>query len=321
MIDFLAGNGFQQYCYAPKSDDRLRKHWQESWGREMFNELTALSDYAHSRSIEFGLGLSPLSLLQQWPSQRAALNNKLAEISRLSPDFLAILFDDTRGDMPGLAERQCEIMHAVAECLPDTRLLMCPTYYSFDPVLEELFGAMPDDYWGALGEQLDREVGLLWTGDKVISTGYPARGLERICGLFRRKPVIWDNSRVNDGRKTSPFIPLEAMSDGKSLYDHAAGLLVNPMNQPALAMIVLLTLKLEGEPHQRLDDAITIIAPGLRGELARALPLIRDKGLDKLDAADRQELESLFADHNHPAAVEIRQWLAGHYRFAPDCLT
>lgn len=321
MIDFLAHNAMQQYCYAPKSDELLRKNWQQAWPADDFAELQQLSEYARSRGVAFGLGLSPLSLLQQWPAGQAALECKLQEIKALSPDFLAVLFDDTRGDMPQLADRQCRIMHTIAGQLPQTRLLMCPTYYSFDPLLPELFGAMPTDYWQTLGEQLDPAIDLLWTGNQVISEDYPAADLQHISNLFRRQPVIWDNSRVNDGRKSSPFLPLRAMTDVAQLQGRASALLVNPMNPPTLAMIVLQTLTLQGDPCSRLEQAINRVAPELQQALGDTLGLLRDKGLDNLADSDRQLIERRFAGFEHPAAREIMQWLAGAYRFDPDCLT
>ena len=40
---------------------------------------------------------------------------KLAQLAPLKPDDLAILFDDMRGDVPDLAERQAAIVHFAAE--------------------------------------------------------------------------------------------------------------------------------------------------------------------------------------------------------------
>ena len=47
-----------------------------------------------------------------------------------------------RGDIPNLANLQIDYMHQVAELSTAKRIIFCPTYYSFDPVLEKVFGAM-----------------------------------------------------------------------------------------------------------------------------------------------------------------------------------
>ena len=64
----------------------------------------------------FGIGLSPFELHLQpergWQERLAA---KLAALAVLKPDDLAILFDDMRGDVPDLAERQAAIVHFAAE--------------------------------------------------------------------------------------------------------------------------------------------------------------------------------------------------------------
>ena len=43
-------------------------------------------------------------------------------------------------DLDLLAQRQADIVADVCRWLPGVRILVCPTYYSFDPVLEKYFG-------------------------------------------------------------------------------------------------------------------------------------------------------------------------------------
>ena len=321
MLDFLAANGFSQYCYAPKADACLRKHWQQDWPAGVKKQLLQLAEHARRQGLAFGIGLSPLSLLQDWPAQKPALLQKLASLASLQPELLLLLFDDTRGDMPQLAERQCDIAAVVAAALPATRLMLCPTYYSFDPLLPELFGAMPAHYWEDLGRLLDPAINVLWTGRQVISEQHDAADLEDISRRLQRAPVIWDNSRVSDGRNTSPFLPLQAMFTLADLQPHCRGLLVNPMNPPALARIVLKTLMLPGSDEQRLADALQQEAGDLADVIQQSLPLLRDKGLDALDDEQRQCLQACFAGSSHPAAQDICRWLAGEFRFDPACLT
>ena len=321
MLDFLACNHFSHYCYAPKADGWLRNNWQLPWPADMFAHLQALSDHAAERGLTFGIGISPLSLLQNEAGELTLLEKKLQQIALLKPGFIAVLFDDIRGDKPQLAEKQSRILHFVRSQLPDTHLLMCPTYYSHDPVLTELFGAMPQDYWQILGQSLPDTVEILWTGDKVISSEYPAQSLQDIAASLQRKPVIWDNSCVNDGRKSSPFLPVRAMFNLKAIEPFVNGVLVNPMNQPHLARLVLKTLTLSGNAEQRLSQALSQEVPELKTAIENCLPLMRDKGLEKLDSRERKSIEANFAHSNAAVAREIRAWLAGDYRFDPDCLT
>lgn len=322
MIDFLKREGFSHYIYAPKSDRFLRNTWQENWPEDQWQALAELSQYAKEQGIHFGFGLSPISLVDNWDDhQREQLRIRLKEINCLQPASLAILFDDIQGDKLHLAARQIEIMQVVAEYLPDTHLLMCPTYYSFDPILEQLFGQMPKDYWQSLGEQLPARVDILWTGDQVISNDYDAQSLAKITSLFKRKPVIWDNSRVNDGRKTSPFLPVKAMFSLSDLAPSVNGLLVNPANQPSLACVNLKTLRLEGTAEQKREKALAELAPSVYQDVINCLDFFTEVGVDALTDEDKHLISSLFSASNEPLAREIMQWLNGEFRFDPACLT
>lgn len=322
VLDFIAQYGFQQYIYAPKADDYLRKHWQANWSQPIFAELEGLSQQAQSLDVGFGLGLSPVSLMDNWGvAARAQLKQRLEQIKALNPSVLAILFDDIQGDKSHLAQVQIEISHFIQECLPDTQLWVCPTYYTFDPILPELFGAMPEHYWQDLGQGLDKDIELLWTGDKVISDNYPLAGLEQITDLFQRKPIIWDNSRVNDGRKTSPFMPIKAMGDFSALEQHLSGVLVNPVNQAHWAMVNLSTLKQQGSDEQRLQKSLAILCPALKDVVLNNLAIFREVGFDRLNAQQKQTLQQQLETVNSPFANELQQWLTGYYQFDPACLT
>lgn len=322
MIDFLSDNGFSSYVYAPKADGFLRNQWQQSWPAETFSELQSLAQYTHDKNIDFGIGLSPISLLEQWGDQQVdVLRQRLMQIAKLQPDTLAILFDDVQGDKQYLAGRQAEVLQTVADSLPETRLIMCPSYYSFDPILPELFGTMPANYWQELGELLPQAIDILWTGDKVISESYPTASLQKISQLLQRKPIIWDNSRVNDGRKTSPFIPIKPMFKLNDLEAWVGGVLINPMNQPALAKINLLSLQLEGSEQERLEAALSALAPQHKAFMLERLNLLSEVGLEGLKSKDKQLLEGHFESSFDEVSEQVKQWLNGDYRFDPSCLT
>jgi hyaluronoglucosaminidase len=322
MVGFLAGNGFGSYWYAPKGDANLRREWASNWNNETATELASLATLCREKEITFGIGISPLGLYPQWESGgRQRLLDRLVQIRDIHPGGIAILFDDMLGDLPNLARMQSEIAHLVAEHTGIGQVIVCPSYYSHDPILEQLFGSMPQGYWDELGQQLDPSIGIFWTGDKVISPSYPQGSLEEITERFRRKPVLWDNSIVNDGRKTSPFLNLRPMYRIEELGDSAERVLVNPMNAPALSQLVLLTLMREGDGEARLRSAMKQLAPLLCDALLQVLPLLNEKGLEQLTPADEALLRSLFSCPSHPVAAEIIRWLEGAYRFDPACLT
>ena len=103
--------------------------------------------------IAWGLGLSPVGLQAKYGvSERKKLKNKINEIQMVKPDILWVLFDDLPAGNKRLAENQVAVVSDIQQQLPDAQLAMCPSYYSFDPILEELFGACPANYFQDLND-------------------------------------------------------------------------------------------------------------------------------------------------------------------------
>lgn len=339
---FLSQRGYHFYIYAPKSDPYLRKQWQADWHPEPFAALQRLVRTYHRAGLKVGLGLSPFELYRQFNAEaRQVLKRKLQRVLQLQPDILCLLFDDMRGDIPELARLQIEICHFVADCLAQQarplRLIMCPTYYSEDPVLEQVFGAQPAGYLSELGAGLDPAIDCFWTGPKVCSTAYPQAHLQRVAAQLQRKPFLWDNYPVNDGAKISRFLHLRSFErEGAVLREHVSGHAANPMNQPWLSRLPLWSLPLcyaQGaayEPEAALQQALQeLCSPALASALQADLPLLQDQGLDQMATTTKQQLITRyqgFADNpEQPAdrllAQEVADWLLERYAFDPACLT
>lgn len=335
---FLATAGYGFYIYAPKSDGYLRKHWQQDWPDAEFNALRSLRDTYRAHKVQFGIGLSPYEIYLNSDrssnpnhSQRAALARKLQRINALEPDILCLLFDDMRGDLPGLAQMQCELVQQAADSCNAQQIIFCPTYYSFDPVLEKVFGQRPENYWQTLGTHLDRDIQVFWTGPRVCSEGYPLAHLQEVTALLGRKPFLWDNYPVNDGAVKSKHLHLRAFGERHALLaDHIAGHAVNPMNQPWLSRIPLLSLPKayrEGVNYSAVDATaqacVEVCGERWAKYLEEDLSLLQDIGLGGLDQEQKNDLVNRYQPlaTNAPWAREICEWLDGGYAFDPACLT
>jgi hyaluronoglucosaminidase len=328
---FLALNEFGFYIYAPKSDAFLRKLWQQDWPSGTRQNLIQLRETYRSAKIDFGIGLSPHEIyIDNSQDNRAYLIERVKQINTLSPDILCFLFDDMRGDIPNLANLQIDYMHLVAETTNAKRIIFCPTYYSFDPVLEKVFGKMPENYWKDLNKNLDKKIDIFWTGEKVCSTEYSTHHLTAVSELLGRKPFLWDNYPVNDSAVKSNLLQLRAMNQSHSqIQNHVSGHALNPMNQPWLSQIPLATLPRAYREHNNYnpDKVLVEIATELCGEklaqtLLQDLPLLQDKGLAKMSAEEKAELlERYSAFPQNPFCIEIIDWLKGGYVFDPACLT
>ncbi len=333
--NFLALNEYSFYIYAPKSDKYLRKNWQHDWPIEIKKSLLDLRQIYGAANVQFGIGLSPHEIYldhspKQSHNQRVLLNQRIQQINQLEPDILCILFDDMRGDIPGLAQIQIDIAHQAAATSNAKKIIFCPTYYSFDPVLERVFGAMPENYWQTFAQHLDKSIDMFWTGEKVCSTNYSTEHLAQVSELIGRQPFLWDNYPVNDGAVKSNLLQLRAFDQSHSqLADKVAGHAVNPMNQPWLSQIPLASLPLayHEKENYAADTAFARICRKLCGDtlaeqLQRDIHHLQDLGLKKLTVQEREELHATYKRFDKsPYAQEIMAWLNNEYQFDPACLT
>lgn len=324
-VSFLPELALGTYIYAPKADPFLRRRWHEPWPEAERRELEVLAGACRSCGVALGVGLSPLDAFRDYgPVCRDRLKAKLAEIDGLGPAVLCVLFDDMRGDVPRLAALQARMVEDIASLSAASRLVFCPTYYSTDPVLERVFGAMPRDYWSDLGRLLDPAIDFFWTGEKVCSPDYCADAVQPISELMGRPPVLWDNYPVNDGARMSRFLHLKPFRGRPAPgVDWLRGHLVNPMNQAWLSRLPLCTLEGPGRsPPATFSAAVNAVCPRpLAVLLERDAELFSEGGLDSLAADTRDALVREYGAFRHPCAREVVAWLQEEYAFDPACLT
>jgi len=323
VIARLSAHGYGFHIYAPKADPFLRRRWQEPHPREEAQRLRAFSAFCRDRGVRFGVGLSPYEIYRDFGADaQAALAAKLEHLESLGLDDLAILFDDMRGDLPDLAANQIRIVHWIAERTTATRLIVCPSYYTDDPILDRVFGQRPENYLEDLGAGLDPAIEVFWTGEEVCSREYSVGHLERVGRQLRRKPFLWDNYPVNDGPLMSPFLHVRAFTGrpaeiGRTLSAHA----VNPALQPVLSQIPAITLAesyLEGLAYEYGAAFQRAAAEVLGEDLAAALQLnltqVQGFGLDRLTEENMRRMRARYERFDHPGAREILAWLDGAYR-------
>lgn len=326
---FLATQGCNSYIYAPKNDVWLRKQWHEPFPLSHLNALKDLQGEYRKHKIEFGIGLSPFELYKDFSARnRDLLRRKLDEINAIGPDTLCILFDDMMGDLRDLAHAQLAIMDYVTEHSTAQHFVICPTYYSYDPLLTRHFGAQPEHYLEDLGKGLAATVDFFWTGPKVISNTYPRAHLLEVADKLRRKPLLWDNYPVNDAKRLAPFLHLQPpVRHAAELRELCSGHLANPMNQPYLSQLPLYGLAAlyangTANPEALFAKASAkLCPPALAQALQEDVGLVQNSGLDALDASAKEKLLGKYAAIKHPMAEEVCGWLRGEYAFDPACLT
>jgi hyaluronoglucosaminidase len=327
---FLKENGFNFYIYAPKADKFIRELWQQNWSIQEQEELMRLGDAYHREGLYWGIGLSPFEIYLNYDDETiSALEKRIEYLNGFQLDILAILFDDMKGDFYHLASLQAEIIDRVLELSTATTFIMCPTYYTDDPILDKLFGERPPDYLETLGRLLDPKVYIFWTGPKVCSKAYPESHLKEVWQRLGRRPFIWDNYPVNDGPRMSRYLHLRAFENRPyNISDWASGHVINPMNQAYLSQIPIKTLstlyqqkECYSAPEALVDAAKKLCGDELADSILGDISIFQDEGLDGIDHRLKEDLIRKYEIFHSPYSREIVSWLKDEYLFSPECLT
>ena len=325
----LAPEGYGFYLYAPKGDSYLRRRWHVSRPPAEAESLAAFAAACRQAGVRFGVGLSPFEVHFGFGGDaRAVLTHKLAELDATGLDILAIFFDDMRGDLADLARRQAEIVEFAAARTKASQIIVCPSYYSDDPVLDRVFGARPPAYLRELGVALDPAIAIMWTGEEVCSREYSPAHLDRVAEEIGRKPFLWDNYPVNDGARMGRHLHLRAFTGRPAgIAGHIAGHAVNPASQAILSCIPMLTLAWSyrrGEAYAYgeafREAAVAVAGPEVAELLIRHLLLMDDAGLDRLTPEELLRLRERYVAIGHPAAAEVVRWLDGGYAMTGEDL-
>jgi hypothetical protein len=326
VVAYLAPHGYRFYLYAPKADTFMRRRWQEPVPAALERGLEGLAAACRAAGVRFGVGLSPYEVFRGFDAAaKDALASRLALFDALGVQDLAILFDDMDGDTPDLADRQAEVVEYAAARTRADRLIVCPSYYSDDPVLDRAFGRRPDGYLERLGERLDPAIHLFWTGEEVCSREITPGHLARVAEQMRRKPFLWDNYPVNDGTRMSQYLHLRAFTGRPaSLAGAVAAHGINPALQPTLSLIPALTLPecyRQGDAYGYGDAfriaAMAVLGAELGTRVWEDVLILQNVGLDRL-AEKEAFLRERYGSDAHPGAREIIAWLDGAYRITDE---
>lgn len=329
VVTCLAPAGYGFFHYAPKIDAKLRREWQTLYDARECEAIARFAAHCQSNAMRFGIGLTPYGAHLDWnKATRKALKTKLAQLDGMGIDDLAILFDDMRGDLGDLANRQSEIVSFCLDHSKATQFFMCPSYYSNDPVLDRVFGKRPPDYLETLGRLIDPAVPFYWTGEEVCSVEYSNGHLGDVSAQLGRKLALWDNYPVNDGPRMSQSLHLRGFTGrpanlGKHLSHHA----INPASQPILGCIPALTLPqsyAQGENYRYgaafWEAALAVVGEELAVMLQADVLSFQDSGLDRLSEERRAKLTAKYKAVDHPAAREVVDWLSGGYEITGEML-
>jgi len=326
LITALASHGYRAHLYAPKADATLRADWRQPLPPGWLADLDAHQSICAGCSVEFGVGLSPHGFDPQSTADWRRFDTLIAELNGLKLDSLALLFDDPADRRPLSPSIQAKLVGRAGAITRARHLFVCPTWYSNDPLLEQIYGVKPPDYLRHLGNALDPSVNVFWAGEQICATGFDAERLEKVAVDLGRLPTLWDNYPVNDGPQMFGHLHLRAPQQRcpAVLNGRIRAHFINPALQSCLTRIpavALSALYRQGaidratieESERFLSAAAATVSEALAHQLWRDLSTLQDAGLSSLGAM-RSELLERYSVFSEPAAREVVLWLNGFWQ-------
>jgi len=258
--------GFSTYFYAPKDDPTHRQQWREDPSQGMTDHLGRLARACEEAGVRLVYALAPgLSIDYSSESDVARVVERFAALHDLGCGGFALLFDDIPSTLDAasedrfgsLARAQAEVCNEVRRTLEEagsaTPLWLCPTEYCAEHTED---GPASSPYLRELGEALDPEVHVFWTGSRIVPPTVTAAELCQVAEVLKRKPTLWDNFFANDYDPRRVFMgPL--MGREPEALEHLAGCFFNPNTEHAANTVPLTTASafLEDPQGYRPDEA------------------------------------------------------------------
>lgn len=239
--------GLTTYLYAPKDDCKHRSLWRQMYNAEEMMFLRDLVESARDNNVNFVYAISPgLDIMYSSDKDMETLKNKLDQVQSAGCNSFAVLFDDIETQMQladqkrfkSFAHAHVHIANTIYKYLDARTFMFCPTEYCesrANPNLES------SPYLNTIGEQLAKDIHIMWTGPNVISRYMPIEHLVRVGKVMRRKPLIWDNLHANDYDQKKIFMG-PVMHRSVKIKEFTSGLLTNPSGRYEANFVPIHTL-------------------------------------------------------------------------------
>ena len=266
---------FLMTCYT--SFPASATEWRSDYTPAEMGQLRDLAAESRKLGVNLCLSFNPAiwsspPLLYSSEQDYTTALNKVKKAHALGITWFALCLDDIdRNLQPADKEKfgtlQAAHVYFVSRLWkdmrtlrPKPRLIFCPTIFCTADAYQN------PDYVNAIGEGLDREIMIFWTGPDVGSVSITAADAKTFGRWIRRKPFVWDNYPCNHACGWRPLVaPLKNRS--ADLAGQVSGFMANPMRQWYPSVIPLATIASyltdpEGySPENAIEKAIMEFPP------------------------------------------------------------
>ncbi len=329
LCTFLKKQNLDFYLYAPKNASCLRSAWDKNLTNDELYVLTKLSSHCHELNLKFGFGISPLHICKNYQKLLPVLVNKINYLAKKTKSqMICLLFDDIEiGKNEGKIQNL--IIKEVYKNLPAEaeKLIVCPSYYSEDPILEKVFGPPPKNYFQDLRADLPDSISFFYTGPQVLAKDITMDNILHAQKFLGANLAVWDNYPVNDGKNICSKIYTRPLNGRRNLNGAVALHALNPMTECHLSKISISSLKAtyEGLSASQIialqNSVIKELFKEQSENIKPYLNILQDCGIQALNAEQKLKLQALLKKITTPASKEFLDFLAGAYQFDAACLT
>ena len=163
---------------------------------------------------------------------------RLSQLDFYGRNKIAVFFDDISGEGTS-AEKQVELLNDIYHNFVKVKgdvapLLMCPTEYN------RLWTKLEGGYLATLGGKLHPDIGILWTGDKVVAC-IDKPTMQFVNPLLKRKAFIWWNFPVSDYVRDRLLLGA-VYGNGTDIDDDISAFISNPMEHAEASKIALFSI-------------------------------------------------------------------------------
>lgn len=250
------------YIYGPKDDvfHGFSKRWREPYPADMARDLKELVKVAKQNKVNFMWAVHPGADIHWGEADRKAAVKKFEMMYDLGFRSFAVFFDDIGGE-GAKPEGQVEFLNYLNKEFihkkPDvTPLIVCPTAYA----------GGGGHYHEVMGEHLDKDIGIMWTGSGIVSD-IRTPDLQGINKYLKRPAFIWWNFPTTDYVRHALFLGRTYGVDADAM-PFMQGFASNPMDKPEASKISLFSVANMTWNAKAYDsdktwkDSIRILFPG-----------------------------------------------------------
>lgn len=239
QLDFYDRNKMNIYIYGPKDDPyHSSPNWRKPYPAQEAEQLKELVECARRNEVLFYWAIHPGKDIRWNTEDRDLLMEKFESMYRLGIRAFAVFFDDISGEGTS-AEKQVELLNDIYHNFVKVKgdvapLLMCPTEYN------RLWTKLEGGYLATLGGKLHPDIGILWTGDKVVAC-IDKPTMQFVNPLLKRKAFIWWNFPVSDYVRDRLLLGA-VYGNGTDIDDDISAFISNPMEHAEASKIALFSI-------------------------------------------------------------------------------